>query len=55
LYLLALYEHMIAVQGFIWGINFIDPWGVEVGEVKFCSYYLVDLKMISDNANQVWN
>jgi glucose-6-phosphate isomerase len=20
---------MIAVQGFIWGINFIDPWGVE--------------------------
>ncbi|XP_024536787.1 glucose-6-phosphate isomerase, cytosolic [Selaginella moellendorffii] len=31
--LLALYEHRIAVQGFIWGINSFDQWGVELGKV----------------------
>jgi glucose-6-phosphate isomerase len=30
--LLALYEHRIAVQGFIWGINSFDQWGVELGK-----------------------
>ena len=29
--LLALYEHRVAVQGFIWGINSFDQWGVELG------------------------
>jgi glucose-6-phosphate isomerase len=31
--LLALYEHRTAVQGFIWGINSFDQWGVELGKV----------------------
>ena len=31
--LLALYEHRIAVQGFIWNINSFDQWGVELGKV----------------------
>eukprot|EP00232_Nephroselmis_pyriformis_P023375 CAMPEP_0182861104 /NCGR_PEP_ID=MMETSP0034_2-20130328/5303_1 /TAXON_ID=156128 /ORGANISM="Nephroselmis pyriformis, Strain CCMP717" /LENGTH=559 /DNA_ID=CAMNT_0024992993 /DNA_START=27 /DNA_END=1706 /DNA_ORIENTATION=+ len=31
--LLAAYEHRIAVQGFVWGINSFDQWGVELGKV----------------------
>jgi len=31
--LLALYEHRVAVQGFIWGVNSFDQWGVELGKV----------------------
>ncbi len=31
--LLALYEHVIFVQGVIWGINSFDQWGVELGKV----------------------
>jgi glucose-6-phosphate isomerase len=31
--LLALYEHRTAVQGFIWGLNSFDQWGVELGKV----------------------
>jgi glucose-6-phosphate isomerase len=31
--LLALYEHRTVVQGFIWGINSFDQWGVELGKV----------------------
>jgi glucose-6-phosphate isomerase len=31
--LLALYEHRVAVQGFIWGLNSFDQWGVELGKV----------------------
>ena len=31
--LLALYEHRVAVCGFIWGINSFDQWGVELGKV----------------------
>ena len=31
--LLAVYEHRTAVQGFIWGINSFDQWGVELGKV----------------------
>ncbi|XP_020701280.1 glucose-6-phosphate isomerase, cytosolic 1 isoform X2 [Dendrobium catenatum] len=30
--LLAIYEHRIAVEGFIWGINSFDQWGVELGK-----------------------
>jgi glucose-6-phosphate isomerase len=30
--LLALYEHRVAVQGFIWDINCFDQWGVELGK-----------------------
>lgn len=33
--LLAIYEHRVAVQGFIWGINSFDQWGVELGKVKY--------------------
>ncbi|EZG71897.1 glucose-6-phosphate isomerase [Gregarina niphandrodes] len=31
--LLALYEHRVAVEGFLWGINSFDQWGVELGKV----------------------
>eukprot|EP00271_Cylindrocystis_brebissonii_P011937 TRINITY_DN29970_c0_g1_i1.p1 TRINITY_DN29970_c0_g1~~TRINITY_DN29970_c0_g1_i1.p1 ORF type:complete len:657 (-),score=117.64 TRINITY_DN29970_c0_g1_i1:549-2303(-) len=31
--LLSLYENRVAVQGFIWGINSFDQWGVELGKV----------------------
>ena len=30
--LLALYEHRIAVEGFLWGINSFDQFGVELGK-----------------------
>jgi glucose-6-phosphate isomerase len=30
--LIALYEHKVAVQGFLWGINSFDQWGVELGK-----------------------
>lgn len=29
---LAIYEHRVAVQGFVWGINSFDQWGVELGK-----------------------
>ncbi|KAL6576872.1 hypothetical protein OROMI_011148 [Orobanche minor] len=30
--LLAIYEHRLAVEGFIWGVNSFDQWGVELGK-----------------------
>lgn len=31
--LLGLYEHRVAVEGFIYGINSYDQWGVELGKI----------------------
>jgi glucose-6-phosphate isomerase len=31
--LLALYEHVTVVSGFIWDVNSFDQWGVELGKV----------------------
>jgi glucose-6-phosphate isomerase len=31
--LVALYEHKVAVQGWLWGVNSFDQWGVELGKV----------------------
>ena len=31
--LLALYEHITVVSGFVWGVNSFDQWGVELGKV----------------------
>ena len=31
--LIAMYEHKVYVQGWIWGINSFDQWGVELGKV----------------------
>ena len=31
--LLALYEHVTVVSGFVWGLNSFDQWGVELGPV----------------------
>jgi glucose-6-phosphate isomerase len=28
-----MYEHRVAVQGFVWGVNSFDQWGVELGKV----------------------
>ena len=30
--LIALYEHVVFVQGAVWGINSFDQWGVELGK-----------------------
>ena len=30
--LIALYEHKVAVQGWLWGVNSFDQWGVELGK-----------------------
>jgi len=30
--LIALYEHKVAAQGLLWGINSFDQWGVELGK-----------------------
>ncbi|MDZ7673781.1 MAG: glucose-6-phosphate isomerase [Acidimicrobiales bacterium] len=30
--LIALYEHKVAAQGFLWAINSFDQWGVELGK-----------------------
>ena len=31
-HLIALYEHIVHVQGTIWGIDSYDQWGVELGK-----------------------
>jgi glucose-6-phosphate isomerase len=31
--LVALYEHIVYVQGVVWGVNPFDQWGVELGKV----------------------
>lgn len=31
--LLGMYEHRVATEGFIYGINSFDQWGVELGKV----------------------
>ena len=31
--LIALYEHIVFVQGAIWNIDSFDQWGVELGKV----------------------
>ena len=31
--LLALYEHRVAIEGFLYDINSFDQWGVELGKV----------------------
>ncbi|MFZ9628761.1 MAG: glucose-6-phosphate isomerase [Ilumatobacteraceae bacterium] len=31
--LIALYEHIVFVQGVVWGLNSFDQWGVELGKV----------------------
>ena len=31
--LVALYEHKVAVQGCLWGVNSFDQWGVELGKM----------------------
>jgi len=30
--LIALYEHVVFVQGAVWGVNSFDQWGVELGK-----------------------
>jgi len=32
--LVALYEHMVFVEGTIWGIDSFDQWGVELGKTQ---------------------
>ncbi|MEU1994057.1 glucose-6-phosphate isomerase [Nocardia gamkensis] len=41
--LLALYEHKVFVQGWIWGVNSFDQWGVELGK-KLATRIHADLR-----------
>jgi glucose-6-phosphate isomerase len=41
--LLALYEHRIFVQGWIWNVNSFDQWGVELGK-KLAKTVLAELE-----------
>ena len=36
--LLALYEHVTVVSGFVWGVNSFDQWGVELGKEMATSF-----------------
>ena len=50
--LLALYEHRVAVQGFVWGLNSFDQWGVELGKmlankVRLCMYVCMNDVLLS--------
>merc|ERR1712136_379361 len=49
--LLALYEHRTAVQGWCWGINSFDQWGVELGKAlaKDVRSYLSEARQGSAN------
>ena len=37
--LIALYEHVVFVQGAIWNINAFDQWGVELGKKQARDLY----------------
>lgn len=47
--LVALYEHRISVQGFLWGINSFDQMGVELGKVL-----ATDLRKLFKAKNTDW-
>jgi len=48
--LIALYEHMVFVQGIVWGINSFDQWGVELGKEMATTIapYLTNTADVSD-------
>jgi glucose-6-phosphate isomerase len=48
--LIALYEHMVFVQGIVWGINSFDQWGVELGKEMATTIapYLTNTDEVSD-------
>lgn len=54
--LVALYEHIVFVQGILWGINSFDQWGVELGKevANLISPYLTNSADVSkfDQATQ---
>ena len=49
--LLALYEHRVAVSGFVWGINSFDQWGVELGKVLAKNVRATVMKARQENQN----
>jgi len=51
--LLALYEHRTAVQGWVWGINSFDQWGVELGKALGVNVrkYLSDARKSNGDAS----
>lgn len=48
--LVALYEHMVFVQGVVWGINSFDQWGVELGKemANKISAYLTNTQPLTE-------
>lgn len=55
--LLALFEHRTAVEGFVWGINSFDQWGVELGKVLATEVrkQLVECRADAERAPQRFN
>jgi len=47
--LISLYEHLVFVQGVIWGINSFDQWGVELGK-ELASGILAEITATSGQA-----
>lgn len=51
--LLALYEHITVVSGFIWDVNSFDQWGVELGKVmatRFAGLLVDEAGLLVDEA-----
>ena len=48
--LIALYEHKVAVQGCLWGIDSFDQWGVELGK-QLASGILPELTPSAERKN----
>jgi len=48
--LISLYEHKIFVQGYIWGINSFDQWGVELGK-ELANEIFDNIKSKNENDN----
>ncbi|MEA2737745.1 MAG: glucose-6-phosphate isomerase [Acetobacteraceae bacterium] len=49
--LIALYEHKVAVQGCVWGIDSFDQWGVELGK-QLASGILPELAPAAERQSQ---
>lgn len=51
--LLAMYEHRVAVEGWIYGVNSFDQWGVELGKVLAKEIRTVFTKNKAGEANDL--
>ncbi|WP_034269526.1 glucose-6-phosphate isomerase [Haloechinothrix halophila] len=50
--LIALYEHKVFTQGWIWGVNSFDQWGVELGKALATRIYgEFDMERVNDDGH----